>query len=175
MKSLKDYIIPFRGLKIGVHNFKFDINKELFEFFESSEVIDAKVKALVEMERKETMLILNFKLHGQLKLQCSRCLGDLDFPVEAEETLYIKFGSEEADEGSDDIRVLSDKDNDLDISKDVYEYIMLQVPFQVLHPDDEDGESTCDPAILERLQGFSKENTIDPRWEALNKLKKDKE
>ena len=57
----------------------------------------------------------------------------------------------------------------------VYESIMLALPIQVLHPDDENGNSTCNPEILKIMNEHSpdakKEDEIDPRWEALKKLK----
>jgi uncharacterized metal-binding protein YceD (DUF177 family) len=46
------------------------------------------------------------------------------------------------------------------------------VPIRKVHPDDENGESTCDPEIIKRITTEEKEESegVDPRWEALKNL-----
>ncbi len=41
-----------------------------------------------------------------------------------------------------------------------------------MHPDDSRGNSTCDPAMLQKLREHivSEENESDPRWDELKKL-----
>jgi uncharacterized metal-binding protein YceD (DUF177 family) len=54
----------------------------------------------------------------------------------------------------------------------MYEYIVLSLPVQRIHPDDENGRSGCDPDMLEKLKALTAkelnlENQADPRWDAL--------
>jgi uncharacterized metal-binding protein YceD (DUF177 family) len=40
-----------------------------------------------------------------------------------------------------------------------------------VHPDDENGNSTCDEEQISLLNQYSKRTTNDPRWDALKNLK----
>ncbi len=45
-----------------------------------------------------------------------------------------------------------------------------------MHEDDENGNSTCDPQVLAKLEELSQkeeEKESDPRWDALKNLKLD--
>jgi hypothetical protein len=44
---------------------------------------------------------------------------------------------------------------------------------RLLHPDDENGNSTCDPEMLRLLEAMTPTESVDPRWEALRKLNTD--
>ena len=58
LKPLKQFSIPFTGLKIGKHQFEFEIDKSFFDAFEYSLVKEGHLKAAVELDKQETMLIL---------------------------------------------------------------------------------------------------------------------
>ena len=66
MRSLGEYVIPFVGLKTGVHTYEFEIGDAFFEGFEYSIIQKAKVHVKLELEKKETMLIGNYFLNGEV-------------------------------------------------------------------------------------------------------------
>ena len=66
LKSLKTYSIPFTGLKLGKHQFDYVITDAFFDEFEYSLVKKADLKCEVELEKQETMLILNFHINGTI-------------------------------------------------------------------------------------------------------------
>ena len=70
LKSLRDFLIPFTGLKLGKHQFEFIINDTFFDEFEYSLVKKANLVCQVEMEKQETMLILNFQISGTIDASC---------------------------------------------------------------------------------------------------------
>ena len=79
-------------------------------------------------------------------------------------------------ESSDpDIITLPADEQELDLKQHIYEYILLSIPIKRVHPDDEFGNSTCDPFMLKKLEEFiiDQENEIDPRWDELKKLMND--
>ena len=43
MKELKEFIIPFVGLKLGEHRFDFKISESFFEYFEYEDFNDVNV------------------------------------------------------------------------------------------------------------------------------------
>ena len=57
MKSTNEYLIPFIGLKIGKHQFDFQINKKFFEEFGFDEFESCDLKVNVAFEKKGDFVI----------------------------------------------------------------------------------------------------------------------
>ncbi|MGV3545563.1 MAG: YceD family protein [Pedobacter sp.] len=176
MKALKQFSIPFTGLKLGKHDFDFEIDKSFFDAFEHSLVKDGALKAMVELDKQETMLILGFHIEGTIKLNCDTCLSDFDQQIELNERQIVKFAEEvDADEPEDlEIIVLPRKETAIDVSELIYEFITVAVPF--INKCEQAGQA-CDEQMLNTLEKLSagseeqEEQSSDPRWEALKKLK----
>ncbi|MDQ8003654.1 MAG: DUF177 domain-containing protein [Pedobacter sp.] len=176
MKALKQFSIPFTGLKLGKHNFDFEIDKSFFDAFEHSLVKDGALKATVELDKQETMLILGFHVEGTIKLNCDTCLSDFEQPIELNERQIVKFAEEvDEDEPEDlEIIVLPRKETAIDVSELIYEFITVAVPF--INKCEQAGQA-CDEQMLNTLEKLStgseeqEEQNSDPRWEALKKLK----
>ncbi|MFP4471630.1 MAG: YceD family protein [Bacteroidales bacterium] len=171
MDYLKKFVIPFRGLKLGVHHFDFEIDDKFFEAVESAEIEHGRVSVGVDLTKQERMLILEFGIEGMVEVSCDRCLEPLEMPVKGNERLIVKFG-ENRDEESDEVIIIPESDHQINISQYLYEFISLLLPMQKIHPDDEHGNSTCNPDMLERLGRRDGEKQTDPRWDVLKKLKK---
>lgn len=170
MKALKEYVIPFVGLKEGDHDYAFDIDASFFDSFDNSEIIKADVHVGIKLEKKERMLIFDFNIRGNMLIPCDRCLAELLVAVNGNDRLIVKFGEEWLEE-SDEVLVIPEKESHIDLSNFIYEYIMLKLPIQRVHPE---GEGLCDPDVIGKLHEH-KEEDIDPRWEALKQLKENKE
>ena len=54
--NIKEFLIPFVGLKIGKHFFDFEINSSFFDAFEYSPIQNGVLNAKLELDKKETML-----------------------------------------------------------------------------------------------------------------------
>ncbi len=177
MKSLQQYSIPFTGLKLGVHEFEFQVDNAFFSEFEYSIVKSGNLKVELELEKQETMLILQFHISGEMKLSCDVCLADYPYQVEINERQIAKFSADEDLEAdTEEIIVLSRNENEINVASLVYEYINLAAPY-ISRCEDEGNTQWCDLemiAKLEQLSGKQKEenNDADPRWEALKKIKK---
>lgn len=173
MKSLRLYSIPFTGLKLGKHQFEYDINDTFFDEFEYSLVKKADLKCKVELEKQETMLILTFVISGNIYPNCDRCLAQYPMPVDIHEQQIAKFSdaAEEADE-NEEIIILTKNDHEIDVSGLIYEYINVALPL-ITVCNDEGNTPYCDKQTLESLNKLTI-NTgpgqADPRWDALKKL-----
>ncbi len=171
-----DFIIQFGGLKEGVHNFVFKINKEFFDLIEYTELSNSNMKVDFELNKMSSMLVLKFVSNGTVELVCDRCLDEFDYQIDFDETIYIKFG-EENQEIEADVIFLERGSNEIDILELIYQLIMVNLPIKKIHPDDVDGNSTCNPKMLERINGTNLENeleqeeVVDSRWNELKKLK----
>lgn len=166
----KDYVIPFAGLSAGVHEFEFEVNKKFFDFFNNPDCENGTFLVTVKLTKQSSMLILEFGLKGHVNVLCDRCGEDFSLPVEATNQLVVKIGGTSYEE--EDVVVLSSSDSELDIAQYIYEFIILDIPSRKVHPADENGNTTCNPATLEKLNKISvKENKqTDERWDQLKKF-----
>jgi uncharacterized metal-binding protein YceD (DUF177 family) len=173
LKSLRNFSIPFTGLKLGKHQFEFDITDAFFDEFEYSLVKKATLKCRVELEKQETMLILSFRIDGTINATCDRCLAQYPQHVDIREQQIAKFSDEPLDE-DDEIIILTKNDHEVNISGLLYEYINVALPLITVCID-EGMTPYCDKETLESLSKLSanteQAEDIDPRWEALKKIK----
>lgn len=169
-KKAQRLIIPFSGLKLGMHRFDFEINPEFFEQFEYSIIQEAFAKIEVNFEKKSTLLELTFDFNGTYHTQCDRCTEDISIPLEGKGELIVKFGAENYDQ-TDDIKIISPDAYELDITEDIYQLLHLFLPSKAVHKDIED----CNPDVIQKLSEINQrkkneKEDIDPRWDALKKL-----
>jgi len=173
LKSLRNYSIPFTGLKLGKHQFEYIITDAFFDEFEYSLVKKANLVCRVEMEKQETMLILDFNISGTIDANCDRCLAQYPQPVDIHEQQIAKF-SEEAIDEDDEIIVLTKNDHEVNLAGLIYEYINVALPF-ITVCNDEGNTPYCDKEMLENLNKLSanteQNEQADPRWDALKKIK----
>ena len=177
MKALKQFSIPFTGLKLGKHQFDFEIEKSFFDAFEYSLVKDGVLKAIVELDKQETLMILSFHIWGTIQLNCDKCLAEFGQPIEIKERQIVKFAEDELESDDLEIIVLNRKESEIDISEMIYEFINVAIPY--INKCEQAGtDQKCDPEMLATLDKLASGNeekeedkTADPRWEALKKLK----
>ena len=81
MKKLNEFLIPFIGLKLGKHQFEYQINKAFFESFDYDEFESANIKVNVAFEKKSTLMELNFKHKGTIHVPCDLTNEMFDFPI----------------------------------------------------------------------------------------------
>jgi uncharacterized metal-binding protein YceD (DUF177 family) len=170
MDYLKQFVIQFGGLKPGVHQFSFLINEEFFEHFEFSEIKKGEVDVGIDFEREEKMLVLHFSFNGKVEVPCDRCYIPFFLPIKGEEKLIVKFGKDYHEE-NENIQIIPEGELHIDVSPFIYEYVHLLMPFRKVHPEDENGNSLCDPEVIKRIDERETISEPDPRWEVLKKLK----
>ncbi|WP_443944811.1 YceD family protein [Pedobacter sp. AW1-32] len=161
---------------MGSHQFEYELNDHFFNAFEYSLIKSGHLKVNLELDKQETMLILKFKVEGNVNLDCDKCLSEFAYPVNLYERQIVKFAEDELESDDDEIISLSRKETAIDISGPLYEMINVAVPYI---KNCEQAGKDCDQEMINRLENLSfdkqedeSEQTSDPRWEALNKLKK---
>lgn len=178
MNKLRTFAIPFTSLKIGKHSFDFKIDNAFFDEFEYSPIKKADLSVDVEFNKQENMFVLDFIIKGEIELTCDRCNEEYLNPFHSNDRLIFKFG-EENEEQTEEIVILSRTEHEIHLAEHIYEFIVVGIPLVHTHPDKEDGTSGCNPETLAILKKLSlqeeaeqgPEITIDPRWEALKKLR----
>jgi uncharacterized metal-binding protein YceD (DUF177 family) len=190
VKSKREFIIPFVGLRVGFHEFEFEIRDAFFEELEYSIVQKGDAVVKLRLEKKETMLIGEFSVSGSVFTSCDRCNDPVEVPVKGAFRLIYKFGDEQSDDES--LIVLPNDTFELDFRQNIYELISVSLPARMVHAKGE-----CNEEMIELLQKYSGRNEedsedhegdwddedeedwddeddddepIDPRWSALKNL-----
>ena len=178
LKPLKQFSIPFTGLKIGKHQFDFEIDNSFFNAFEYSLVKEGNLKALVEVDKQETMLILHFRIDGTIVLDCDKCLASFNSPVSIQERQILKFAEDDLQSDDLEIVILNKKESEINVAGLIYEFITVGVPYIKICEENGDGQQ-CDQEMIARLESLAvgskeedeEQQDEDPRWAALKKLK----
>ena len=178
INCMKEFTIPFVGLKEGKHDFEFIIKKAFFDFFEYDEFNDVLITTSLLLNKTSTMMELEFISQGTINVNCDLTNEPFDQEIDSELKLIVRFGEEFNDE-NEEILILPHGEYEVDIKQYIYEMIVLSKPFKLIHPGIEDG--TLDIGILSSIEKYSlKENTeedsedVDPRWNKLKNLLTDK-
>ena len=170
MKREKQFEIQFSALEVGLHQFTFDIEEKFFAELNSTEINGGTLSAEVELMKEDNLLVLEFKIDGDVSVSCDRCAEALQLPIACTNRLIVKFG-EKVFEETDEIIVIPEKENSINLAPYIFEYVHLQLPQRKVHD-----EANCNSEVIERLNGLNgnaKKDTVDPRWEALKKIKLD--
>lgn len=181
MKQLNEFLIPFTGLKLGKHQFEYQISKSFFEIFDYDEFENANIKVNVVFEKKNTLLELNFKHKGTIHVPCDLTNEMFDFPIKGNHKVIVRFG-DEYNNDNDELLILPHGEHEINVSQIIYEMIALSIPFRKVHPGVKDG--TLDSEALKKLNELrvkeiniknkNTEDNIDPRWDKLKQLLTDK-
>ena len=155
MEETQRYCIAFKGLKNGRHEFRFAVDRTLFEEFESTEIKDGACEVVVDLARGESLLTLEVSITGDVVVACDRCLEDCRIPIDFEGELLVKFSDEEHEYDGEVIWLLPGEDR-VDLKQYIYESIVLSLPYQRVHPEGE-----CNPDMLERFRIVSQGEFAD--------------
>ena len=165
------YSIQIIGLKEGRHNYRFDIDNKFFELFEESEIREGELIAEIELDKRSSHYDLRFRISGNVLVSCDRCLEKYLQYINTNNRILFKSGKT-WDEDDPDLITIPADEHELDLKQYIYEFIHLAMPLQRIHPDDENGKSTCDPDMIKRINRNSDnvDSDSDPRWDELKKL-----
>jgi uncharacterized metal-binding protein YceD (DUF177 family) len=179
MKQLNEYLIPFIGLKLGKHQFEYQVDNTFFANFDYNEFESSNIKVNVVLEKKSTLMELTFKHKGTINVSCDLTNEMFDLPIKGKINLIVNFG-DEFNNDNEELLIVPHGEHQIDISQYIYEMIVLSVPLKRVHPGIKDG-SLKTPVLdkLKELSGNEKKEIIqeentDPRWDKLKKLLTDK-
>lgn len=172
---MKDFEIPFVGLKLGEHQFDFEIDAAFFEAFDYPDFEQAELKAQMRMLKRETQMALELELSGRVWVPCDLSNEMFWLPLSTEAELMVKFG-DNFDDSEEDLLILPHGAHRFNIAQFLYELAVLAKPLKVIHPDVESGEMGKE--ILQKLEELSPEEPqvkedqedTDPRWDKLKDL-----
>ena len=171
--DLETLKIDLKGLKEGVNHLEFDLDDTYFKAVDAPEVSRGNVHVSLDIVRNgNDFFTLDFHEVGTMMISCDRCLDLMEQPIETTQRLEVNFGTENSEEG--DLVTVAEDEGILDVTWYLYEFIALAIPIKHVH-----APGKCNPAMVRALEEYSAarsgeedEQAMDPRWEALLKLKK---
>jgi uncharacterized metal-binding protein YceD (DUF177 family) len=164
-KSLKEYQIPFLGLKPGKHEFSFVLDQTFFDLFESSDIHQSDIQASLMLEKQSTMILIDFELDGSVEVLCDRCGEPMSQMMRTKQRLIVKFG-EETDDSMDDMLILGPAEYQIDVSRYLFEYAQLSLPAKNVHLLPQE----CNQETLAALEKYSIVEAPATTWAALKDL-----
>ena len=172
MCSLEQFKIDLKGLTEEVTALEWNLNKDFFDALDQTEVEGGALHVSLSIRKASGFFELQFHTVGTVDITCDRCLDLMEQPIETDNQLVVKLGT--ATPEDDDTVIVDENEGILDTSWFIYEFIALAIPIQHVH-----ATGKCNPAMTKALEELSADRsgdeessqTVDPRWEALKKLK----
>ena len=171
MCSLEFLKIDLKSLKEEETSLEFDLDDNYFGALDDAEVKKGSLHVSVSIRKATGFFELLFHTVGTVIIPCDRCLDDMALPVETDNRLIVKLGSEYSEE--DEVIVVSENEGILDMSWLIYEFVALVIPIRHVH-----APGKCNAAMTKTLEELSADRSsdeesnqeTDPRWEKLKAL-----
>ena len=172
MCNIASYKIDLKALPQGVTSLEYKLDDGFFKAIDAPGVQRGELSSSLSVNRTDDFFELNFHTSGVIYIPCDVCLEDMEQSIDTHDRLVVKFGVEYSED--DDMVTVAEDEGILDVSWFIYEFIELNIPIKHVH-----APGKCNHAMIELLNehsaarsGEESEDTMDPRWEALLKLKK---
>lgn len=146
-------MIPFKGLSLGVHEFRWVVDTSFFKKFPGSEIQEGLLNVVVTLNKGSQFMELNFQLQGHVRVPCDRCLDLVEVKTDYQTRLIVKFGASTQEE-TEDLLILAFEEHQLDVAQYLYEYAHLSLPYRIVHQEDPEGSTRCNPEMLEKLKEY---------------------
>ena len=166
-KYIRKFDIKIQSLSNNKHEFIFNFEQSLFEYFSNNEDIkNTSGKCKVEFIKSDIMLNLLFKIEGETTLICDRTLKSFIHLLKFEKKILFKFSDNE-EELSDEMLTINHNKSILNVAKFIYEFFILKIPVKRLHPSLKN-EDNIDNFVYSTIKSKKR---FDPRLQLLKKLK----
>ncbi len=172
-KILSKYDIHIHGLEDKRYTFEFEGGNTFFEAFEQTLITKGNFNSIVKLNKNSSFVQLDFEIIGTVELTCDRSLELFDEPIHIFEKFIYKFGDRH-EEITDELEMIPHGTATINIAQHIYDFIAVSIPMKRLHPRFRDEEIEEEGLLLyttDKETVEEKEQDIDPRWAALNKLR----
>jgi len=162
--------------------YQYQLDNDFFLDLDAPEVQKGQVNVTLKVRKTSGIYQLDFHTEGKVIVICDRCLDEMEQPVETEDRLKVKLGSEYSE--VDDMVVVPEEEGYINVAWFIYEFIALSIPMKHVH-----APGKCNKDMVSKLSkhlrvsgddedddDFLKEDssdepqTIDPRWNELKKI-----
>ena len=179
MKNTREFELAWVGLKPGLQAYVYTLGDSFFKEMDAPEEFSNwGVTVKLFFEKHSTFFRLRFEVGGTVTVACDRCADPFPLVLWDEFGLIVKLAGEEDEEVGEeeaDVVFIPRSETVLNVAEWLYEFSLLSIPLQRLHPNNADGTSGCNPEVLQML-GHMQENAAaaapaDTRWAGLEAFK----
>jgi len=179
MKHNREFEIAWQGLKPGMHVFQYELDNRFIQEHSEGEtdLKDLQAEVKVSFDKKTNFFMLHFDVDGKVTVPCDRCGDEFQLRLWDEFDLLIKLAGEDVEEMDEesDVVFIPRHETVIDISNWLYEFVMLSVPLQRIHPEGAGGQPGCNPQALDLLHQLAEpepeEKPANEIWKGLEALK----
>ena len=162
--------------------YQYQLDNDFFLDLDAPEVQKGQVNVTLKVRKTSGIYQLDFHTEGKVIVICDRCLDEMEQPIETEDRLKVKLGSEYSE--VDDMVIVPEEEGYINVAWFIYEFIALSIPMKHVH-----APGKCNKDMVSKLSkhlrvsgddedddDFLKEDssdepqTIDPRWNELKKI-----
>ena len=162
--------------------YQYQLDNDFFLDLDAPEVQKGQVNVTLKVRKTSGIYQLDFHTEGKVIVICDRCLDEMEQPIETEDRLKVKLGSEYSE--VDDMVVVPEEEGYINVAWFIYEFIALSIPMKHVH-----APGKCNKDMVSKLSkhlrvsgdeedddDFLKEDssdepqTIDPSWNELKKI-----
>ena len=124
--------IDLRTLPLGERHYEAVLDELFFSVLRQDEIQRGKVQADITVRRtsQETFEV-ECRLRGEVEVPCTVCWESMSQPIEGEETLKVRFGESDGDDG--EVITVGGRSGMLDLSWPLYELAALSIPIRHVH------------------------------------------
>lgn len=180
MSNRRVFEIAFVGLKLGKHEFEYQVDDKFFEPYGEQDFDNCQAKVKLLLEKENGFLLLKFDISGTVDSLCDRCGNPLTLNLWDEFNIVVKMveNPDEMNEAEEDpdVYYISRTESHIKIADWIYEFISLSIPNPHYCGEDEQGKSLCNPEVLAKLSQMEKDATEEAKnensiWKDLDKFK----
>jgi|SRR5690606_8402972 len=180
MKTKREFEIAWQGLKPGIHEYTYNIDQTFFEEEVQGQELgfsEAQISVRLSFDKETNFFMLHFAITGQATVPCDRCGENFSMQLWDEFDLMLKLSDLEKgamEEQNADVIFISRQETVIDIKPWIYEYILLSIPLQKVHPNNTEGQPTCDPktlALLNKMNEAAEAQHQSNIWKGLENIK----
>ncbi|MBO8130927.1 MAG: DUF177 domain-containing protein [Candidatus Marinimicrobia bacterium] len=161
-------IIRLNSLKEGYQEITMPVNISEIDIIEEEFIYPVSIT--LKIEKFKSQINIHGTLHTELDLVCDRCLEHFKYKIDPEFIVIFKISPNKKYDMADEIKIISPFENNLDITQDIKDSLLLSIPMKKLcHPD---CKGICPGCFVNLNYEECKciESPIDPRWDVLSKL-----
>ncbi|MEM9929517.1 MAG: DUF177 domain-containing protein [Bacteroidota bacterium] len=183
MSVQSPFILPLSGLGQGIYQYDLTVDDDFFASFPDAPIQQATVVLQLTVDKQARQMILDFNFSGTVRTDCDRCLAAVDFPIEDQGQLVVKFSTEAASLEEEGELIYLHPDTSLfNVAPYAYELVVLALPMIKTfacregappYPCDEDLLSRIDQSVDDSSDVSTKDNDDDKPspWDALKDFK----
>ena len=166
-------ILDLRAIEEGTNELTFDEPPEDLHIEDEDLAFVGPIQSSVVVHKLGEALSASGTSTFRMQLDCGRCLESFETVLSAEYAFLLQKGRPGVLAGDEDESLvwIDDEGDQIDLGKEVKDYIVLEIPLKPLCDEACAGLCPTCGANLNQESCSCETETTDPRWEALRALK----